>query len=99
MSYDIEIGDLDFSPTYNFAPMFRRLFDNPLGIKSLNGMKGRECVVTLLIAVSALTVYRSSYESLEDPNGWGTINQCRRLLLDMADACIKSPDDYVEVLG
>jgi hypothetical protein len=107
MSYDVSIGGECFNYTSNVAPLF---YDHmPDGIKSLDGMTGREASLRIASAFEGMD--RTRHELWEngaigepkfcakydEKNGWGSLVGGLMFLALIQGACIRHPRSEVRV--
>lgn len=107
MSYDVCIGGEDFNYTSNVAQLF---YDHmPDGIKSLDGMTGREASLRIASAFDRMDRTRHDLwenDAVGEPqfcarydakNGWGSTVGGMIFLAKIQGACIRHPRSKVRV--
>jgi len=99
MSFDIYASchhcgatHFDWSPTYNYGPMFVALGIHP---KDFNGKPPLVYAKALADALAKLNADLPAYQAMEPENKWGTAAELRNCLPDMIRALEGCPEGSV----
>lgn len=102
MSYDLGLisshGCVEsFNITFNIRPML----DEAVGmnLKDLNRMPGRQVANIINWALIAMLNDAETFRVLEDPGGWGTLEQFYIWLQRLRDFCDRYPYAVLYVTG
>lgn len=108
MSYDVTVFDgpecptckrcggelFDWSPTYNYAPMFRAA---GFGLRAFDGQTGAQVAAVLAPAVAAMEADPEKFRVLEASNGWGTYDNVMPYLRKFLRIVTERPECSVVV--
>ena len=107
MSYDVSIGDDWFNYTYNVSKLFYDHMDG--GLKSLDGMTGKEAAIAIDNAFSGIADTKNKLwvreivgepkfcAQYDSPNGWGSTVGALIFLANIMGACARNPRKKVRV--
>lgn len=85
----------DWSPTYNYAPMWRAA---GFSLRDFDGKTGAQVAVVLGPAVAAMEADPVRFRALEPANGWGTYDGAMPYLRDLLRIVTERPECVVAVL-
>lgn len=108
MSYDVTVYDgpacptcghcggvlMDWSPTYNYAPMFAAA---GFSLRDFNSKTGAEVAAILAPAVAAMAADPEKFTALEASNGWGTYETVMPYLRKLLSIVTERPGCTAEV--
>ena len=95
MSYDMSIGDEDFSYTWNVSEMWYAAMPGT-GIRTHYGLTGREALRPLRAIREYMEDYREDMIALEPDNGWGTYEGAYGFVCDLIQASLRNLDEVWE---
>jgi hypothetical protein len=90
--------DLELSYTYNVSPMFNEALSGFTdGIRTIDGMRGRDAENGLLIGVIGMQSEPKKYIAMNPDNGWGNYEGALEVLQTLLKYARKYPDAVFRV--
>ncbi len=86
---------VDFNMTSNLYPIFKKALGEP--IMSLNGRLGKDCLVSLDLAIKDIEKNPEKYKPMAPSNGWGSIESAIKTLKTLLDWAFEYPDAQFEI--